>query len=169
MAVAGVFLTKTLIQSRLRLTGTSSADGLAIIDDAIKMARGRLYDGLGISRVSVIKTYGQVDNPATLNELTRAKADMTEVKMVKVQLLRSMPSLFMDGAAQVRTVWNDEGISRRAGETDIAQEMRRLENEIVDAMKDLAGDADAAGTYHIETVESDTVAPLPGDTMALRI
>ena len=156
------------LQKSLRLSQVpSDNDALAMIENAIAEVRVEFYQVLGSTAVSVLRSYTSTKTPDTTQELLRKQAETTEVKMVRLRLMRTLPMLFMDGSSQTQT-WNDEAAFRELGDKLLAAEIRRLESEIQSSLErlkdqDLASGAVASG----QLIEPDDYTD-PGDTIFVR-
>lgn len=128
------------LKAKLRLSGSTSTDAEAILDDAILNARIGFFDSLGSHRINKIKATPLSDNPSTAADIMRARAAIAEVKWVRMLLLRALPSLFVDGSGVALTAWNDEAMIREKGQSELWKEINRLQDEVNDALKDLTGE-----------------------------
>ena len=160
------------IKARLRLTSVpvSSTDTLAIVDEAIVNARLEFFRRLGGTRVSRLLAFSVVAEPTSDEEVLRALASLTEVKLVRVALLRELPNAFMDASGDLQKRWNEEPFRERP-RSDREREVSRLNDEIEQAMQMLARDeGEAPGDersvfVYDGTPEDASSIPLPGDTL----
>lgn len=111
-------------------------DALAIIDNAVLSVRGTLYRELGTARIDGFRAIAFNRNPRTADDHLRIVAADVEIKMVRAQLMRSMPLMFMDGAAPIQT-WQEEGAFREGGYLQVRDELARLEREIESGLNQL--------------------------------
>jgi hypothetical protein len=164
------------IKSRLRLTSVpvSSEDTLAIIDEAISVARLEFYRRLGRIRVDRLLAFSVVAEPSSDEEVLRSLASLTEVKLVRVALLRELPNAFMDASGDLQKRWNEEAPFRERPRSDREREILRLLDEIEQAMQMLArdegetpGDERTVFVYDGTPDDPDSI-PLPGDTLIPR-
>lgn len=120
------------LKSKLRLSAVpdSALDAQAIIDEAILRARVRFYRALGTSRVNTLLAVSFTEAPTTDDEVMRALAATTEVKMVYCALLRMLPNTFMDASGDVDARWNEEAPVRERTTSELDSELERCENEI---------------------------------------
>jgi len=170
MAVTALFNTDVAsIKSQLRLSGTASNNGQALIDNAIQLARIRLYDALGVSRVNATLAFALTDNPTSANDVMRLKAAKAELLIVKSILLRDMPVLFYDEGAKDLRTWNEEGLTRDADRDDLADELTRLESEIADLIDGLRGESPEGSILNVSTIGPDEVPDRPGASIATRV
>lgn len=147
MTVAPVFISSmTTLKSSLRLSGASQPDALTTIDRGVQESRIYIYRILGAARVVAIQSIGYNENGTTDDEISRLKANMCELALVRMYLLRTMPILFMDSSGAKREVWNDEGFTRRAQEKEIALEITRLQMDIDLWLQELAADDGQVGS-----------------------
>ena len=122
--------TKVHMLSALRLSKLDPEnDAVDIIDNSILTVRGALYRELGESRISSLRNIAFNRDPVTADEYLRVMAADTEIKMVRAQLIRVMPMLFMDGAGFGQT-WNEEAAFRESSYLQTKDELRRLDSEV---------------------------------------
>lgn len=161
------------IRARLRLTSVpvGAGDTLAIIDEAIVGARVEFYRRLQQIRVQRLLAFSVVAQPSSDEEVLRALATLTEVKIVRVALLRELPNAFMDASGDLQKRWNEEAPFRERPRSDREREILRLEEEIEQAMQMLARDegetpGDERSVFVYDGTPADpTSIPLPGDTL----
>lgn len=156
------------LKSKLRLSGATEEDTLALVDLALSQVRISLFDALGADRITELLAIEPAVNPLTADEITRAKADLVEVLWVRLHLLRKLPTLFMDAAGSARQNWNEEGLTRNMGQSDLENEIRRLEEEIANLLSTLRGAEPAAGVLQITTIGPAVTPPAPGDSIRPR-
>jgi len=164
------------IRSRLRLTSVpdSSEDTLAIVDEAISSARLSFYRRLGRPAVQRLLDIAEVASPDSDDEVLRSLASLTEVKLVRVVLLRELPNAFMDASGDLNRRWNEEAPFRERPRSDREREIARLLEEIEQAMQELERDGDESPgdtrsvlTFDGTPEDPDSI-PLPGDTLIPR-
>jgi hypothetical protein len=126
------------LKAKLRLTAVTSADTIAMLLGAMQKARVKILDRLGSARATEILATALSDNPLTAEAVMRAKAATCETSLVRLYLLRTMPSLFLDAAPTTPEVWNETGILRDPG-VRTEKEIQRLGDEIEEYLQDLAG------------------------------
>ena len=161
------------VKARLRLSSvpSSSTDTAAIIAGAILDARLEFYRRLGQSRVDRLLAFSVVAAPASDEEVLRALAAQTEVKLVRVQLFRELPNAFMDASGDLQKRWSEEAPFRERPRSDREREIARLNEEIEQAMQMLARDegetpGDERTVFIYDGTPEDTSSiPLPGDTI----
>ena len=132
---------RATLVSRLRLSGVTATDTEQIIDTAMLTARIGFFDNLGADRVAEIQALTVVDAnaPNTADEIMRVRAEICEIKWVKMLLLRALPNQFMDSMGGQLQTWNEEGIIRDDPEKR-EQQIRSLWEEIIDCLTDLKSD-----------------------------
>lgn len=156
-----------VIRSKLRLSGVpTTGDAESIIDDAVLEVRSGFVRELGAARVTALQAIAFTENPSTSDEVLRATANQTEVKWVKLVLMRSLPMRFLDGNADETQAYFDEALFRHMSAEQIDAERVRLNNEIQTNLCLLQGTTDcaASGGVQVLTLEPDT-QPLPGATI----
>lgn len=165
MAIAPLFIASMdVLKSRLRLSGAAEADALAMVDAATEMVRGRIYEELGVGRTNEISALPYSENATDDNGLLRMRANNVELAMIRLELLRSMPIIFQDGAANVRERWNEEGVGRGQSEKKLEDEIKRLMNDIANGLDSLQADdsTDSAGGVRATVIGPDEEQPQPG-------
>jgi len=120
------------LRARLRLTGASSVDARAQIDNATQEARVLLYLEIGASLVDEILLTIYEENATTPEERRRLRAVVVEVLAVRCRLAHVMPTIFIDGGTNALERWNDEA-AFRLGTIDV----RACEEELADAIEQL--------------------------------
>jgi len=154
------------LKSKLRLSGAKSNDAQALIETAVQDARVGFYDRLGSSRIAEIVGYGLDNAPTTTNGLLRLKAANTEVKWVRALLIRSMPSLFIDGSqAAALKAWNEEGLTRNAGQSELNREVERLMTEVDLALAGMETGTPEEGENSVSLIGPDETQPSPFESI----
>lgn len=140
MAAPLFVASETVLKAALRLSAVpaSALDTEAIIDEAILRARLRFYTDLGAARTNELVALPFTDQPTTLDGVLRGLCNTTETKLVYCALLRLLPNTFMDASGDVNSRWNEEAPTRERGGFELEDELRRCENEVVEAMIQLA-------------------------------
>jgi len=157
---------RELLVKALRLSAVRQEnDGHTMIDTAIQDTAIGFRGALGSERVASLAALPFVPNPTTDIQHLRMLAYQTEIKWVRSKLLRSMPTLFMDGTARLQT-WNDEAAFRETSYLSTRDELRRLEEEISQALETLksANLAPPGSSLSVQTVQPDERI-FPGDTV----
>ena len=153
------------LRAALRLSQVPEGnDGSALIDTAVEAAKVGFFRILGPEKVAALKAIPYTTNPTTSQDVLRVLAANTEVKWVRSQLLRTMPTLFMDGSSVMQT-WNDEAAFRQGSVLQTRDELKRLQVEIDSALETLKTSVlSATGGAELSLVQPDnTIAP--GDTV----
>lgn len=160
--------TTAQLRSALRLSAVPDTnDAVAIIENAMMETRVELYQTLGETAVDSLRSYASTRTPSTTAELLRKMAETTEVKMVRLRLMRILPMMFLDGSSPVQT-WQEEAAAREANDRLIREEIRRLENEVQSNLRRLTSlDFTSPSTLPSSVIyPDDTIAP--GDTIFVR-
>lgn len=154
--------TKDDLLKALRLSQVPDTnDAKFQIDEAIRNARVNFYTALGADLVAATKAKPFSTQPSTADEISRALASSVEVKMVRAELLRVMPVMFMDGANTVQA-WNQEPAFREGSYLQTKSELTRLENEIREGLTMLL--SGEIGESQIATLYPDSFFN-PGDSL----
>lgn len=166
MAVAPLYIASMdLLKQRLRMTGASQTDCLAMIESAVQEARMQIFGALGSARAIEITSYANEDNPTTDNAIIRLRANAVELAMVKINLLRALPTLFFDNDGSKKEVWNEEGIPRRTSERYIRDEIARLESEIATGLSAMADPTEEQGIVRATLIEPSCKPTPPGNSI----
>lgn len=155
------------LKKRLRLSGIAKKDDITtMLQDAILVVRAGFYRALGKTRVDELVALTAADDPSTEDEHIRAIANVTEVKWVRMELMRTTPMIFADSSGSTLQVWNDEAAFREMGAGEINREVQRLDSEIKLNLEFLKGtqSAGSEATMGIITLEPEAAAasPKPG-------
>ena len=152
------------LRRSLRLSGVNEDnDAMAMIDSADQMAKARFFRTLGQTKIEDLQAIAYTTHPVTSNDHLRNLAVETEIKMVRLELMRTLPLMFKDGSQALQS-WNDEGAFREGGYLQTEKEISRLNAEI-DANLDilLSRQIVGASSFNVEAFPS-TENDLPGDT-----
>jgi hypothetical protein len=150
------------LKGKLRLSGTAQADAEAIIEQKLSEVRVGFYDSLGVSRIGQLLAIPLEDSPTTAAGIMRLKAANTEVQWIKLLLFRALPTMFIDSSGSALQVWNEEGFTRQASQSDLSREINRLQAEVNDALKDLKGNQPVdAGVIEAATIGPACPPPRP--------
>ncbi len=169
MAVEPLFIaTLDALKAQLRLSSTTDADGLAIIDGSIQEVRIGFNDCLSESRITEILAFASVDNPATADERTRTRAEKTEVMWVRILLITRLPNFFLDSSGAVPQVFNEEGLTRESRRDAKDRELDRLNAELIKSIDLLKGGTDCTIENEVQasTICPDVAPPLPFGSIA---
>lgn len=139
MAVAPVFVADVAtLQAHLRLGGLLTRDaGFGVFEQAMRSARIVIYDSLTIGSVNSILTYASVDNPTSLNEVLRSKAEGLERDLVYLYLVHHLPIAFLDAAGAMPSWYAKEAPFRLQNADDRELLKQELEQRINRAMQDI--------------------------------
>ena len=140
MAVTPLFVADLdLLKSKLRLSGAQEGDATEVIAQAVLDARTEFYHILGSFLVNSLVSVTPTDTPSTDDELNRTLAESTEVLMVRVNLMRVLPTMFLDSAGSAHKAWNEEGITRDSGRSDLRRYIKETTNTIRTNLSRLGG------------------------------
>lgn len=155
------------LRKRLRLTGIpADADAISMISDAALTVREAIYSRLG-TRIELIMALPRTTNPVTPDEHMRILAEITEIKMVRLELLRTMPVLFQDGSGTAQQAWSDNSTLRDARPLQMDKEISRLQAEIEENLEKLEG-TDSPGnetTISVFDGNPDAAPPAAGSSV----
>lgn len=151
------------LQSALRLSGLPAGeDGMAILNSAVLRVRTGFIRRLGAGRVAEIQAIMFEEDPEDDEQTLRASANECEIKWVRLHLLQTMPSLFMDNSGQTEEIWNTEGAFRQGRPSGaFLQELRDdLEADLIY----LSGkETDVVGNF--TCLDPEPEPPDPGDSL----
>lgn len=153
------------LKARLRLEGATSTGAQALIDQAVEDARILFYGRLTAATVTMIKATAYTETPSTDAQLLRTLANSVEIKVVRRDLLRSMPTLFLDSAGRRLQQFNDEAAF--VAQRNLRDELARLDDEIEEGLQKLAGEEglDEQGSIEAVALAPDDTPDLPGATI----
>lgn len=150
------------LKSKLRLTELpDSSSAVGILDEVILVSRLKFYRRLLNDRVATLVALPFNANPTTEDEILRALANVVEVKLVRCELLRRLPTTFMDSSGDVNERWNEEAPVREQGVFEAEQEILRCEEEIEADMRILEGDQSLGSECRIQSFDGSPVCPRP--------
>jgi len=154
------------LQSKLRLSSVKDGDALAMIEEAVRDARISFYDRLAAARVGEIVAIVYTDAPVNAEQVLRMKAAVTEAKLVRLQILRTMPSMTVEASPADQQAWNQEGFLRDTRPDEIAREIKRLTLETDQYLQDLEGEAPTPSALNVSTIgPTRDPMPLPGESI----
>lgn len=176
MATAPLFVADlATLKSKIRLSGVASAnDAEDIINEAILTVRSGFYRELGAARTAVLVALPFSESPTTENEILRAVANITEVKWVRLELMRTLPTMFKDGTAEQNQIFQDEALFRDTTQQQLDADRLLCEQQISENLDLLRGDESLGteSTIRVATpkvssgiVDPSTVRPRPGDSI----
>jgi hypothetical protein len=150
---------KPYLLKALKLSKVSSRnDTTSQIDEAISVSRQRLFSSLGSANVTTLLSYPYNTTPVTQEEYARATACSVEIKMVRLELLRVMPTLFMDGTSAVQQ-WQEDAAFRESSYLQIRDEIRRLENDIQQGLAFLVSGIQTIGDAEVISPAGTPISP----------
>ena len=118
------------LKKALRLSGVGQDnDALSMIDNAVQSAKARMFGFLGDAKMASLQQIPYTNAPASSSDYLRLVAAETEIKIVRSELIRSLPLSFKDGQSVIQT-WNEEGAFRDGGFLQVEKELKRLNEEI---------------------------------------
>ena len=112
MAVNPLYNVKADVIEKLRLTATTDADTLSIVDQAIRDVRLGFYRRLTPARATEIAALSSVENPTTTDEIVRAVGEVTEIYWVMHRLICILPTMFIETAHAISDSFDDVPITR---------------------------------------------------------
>lgn len=136
MAIAPLFISSVVdVKKRLRLSGVvDSSNAQSMIEEALRTVRVGFYRRISNERISEIASAAVTENPTNDAEIIRQLAEVTELKWIRLELLRTMPTLFADSTPLTQEAWNTEALLRGSSVSERDMEIRRLEADIEQAM-----------------------------------
>ena len=169
MATTPTFTATTaLLKKQLRLTGQPTAgDGEAIFESALLEVKTGFIRELGTTRVAAVVALAFSENPTTSDHAVRAVANETELKWVRMVLIRTLPTLFLDASADQNQIYHDEATFRSSPAGLLDAERARLQTEIalnMDVLRALETPGDESD-IQISSPQQAAVDPLPGGTL----
>ena len=165
-AVEPMFVpTKLELRKALRMSKISDdSDALSMIDAAIQSASVLFYRTLGPARIASLQAIAYPKAPTSDTEFLRVLAAATEIKVVRAELLRTIPTMFMDGSIAEKS-WQEEAGFRYNSNLALRDELKRLEAEIQGALAQLvAMQLTAGGAVSVTVVSPDTTST-PGESI----
>jgi len=168
MATTPTFSSSVLrLKSELRLSKQPDGDGEAQVASALLEVKSGFIRELGSARITVLQALAFSENPVTSDQALRAVANLTEVKWVRVVLMRTLPMLFMDASVNQNQIYHDEATFRASSEGRLETERIALENEIEKNLDLLRGDTSVGneGRLKISSPQQACPDPLPGGTL----
>jgi hypothetical protein len=176
LATAPLFVADlATLKSKIRLSGVAAAnDAEDIINEAILTVRSGFYRELGAARTAVLVALPFNESPTTENEILRAVANITEVKWVRLELMRTLPTMFKDGTAEQNQIFQDEALFRDTTQQQLDADRLLCEQQIAENLDLLRGDESLGteSTIRVATpkvssgmVDPESVRPRPGDSI----
>lgn len=138
-------------------------DALSLIDQAVLTVKAEFFRFLGADKIAQLQALAYTRVPRTNSDYLRVLAATVEVKWVRSQLLRTMPTMFVDGASPVQS-WQEEAAFRHNSVLQIRDELRRLDEEVKSGLSMLIAAQFSSDGIFVETVSPDTSIS-PGQTV----
>lgn len=138
-------------------------DATAQIDSAVESMKVRFFQALGEPRILALQSIPYSTTPKGTSAYLRILAATTEVKGVRAQLMRTLPMLFMDGTSRTQS-WNDEAAFRETSYLQTRDELKRLDNDVQQALEVLRTADFSAENSNFSVVSPDSRIA-PGDTV----
>lgn len=131
------------LRRELRLSGVKvTEDADDIIRRATLEVRMRIAERVPASIITTIlaTTYKPTPDVSSEAEMKRALAYLLEVKWVRLVLMRTLPSMFMDNSGGITEAWNEEGAFRKRLTEDLEREARDCQVSIETWLEILNGE-----------------------------
>jgi hypothetical protein len=112
MAVEPLYIAKSLLLQRLRMSNTSDTETLTTIDQAIADVRLEFYRRLTLDRATEIAALPSIENPTTTQGVLRGVAEVTELYWVMYKLICILPTMFIETAHAITNSFKDVPITR---------------------------------------------------------
>lgn len=158
---------------KLRLSAIAAdpipQDVIDIVDEAIINARMSFIERLSIPRIDKIVADGgsYTTTPSTNQAFLLTLAASTEVKLVRCELLYTLPQAYMDASGDVLKRWNVEAPFREMDVRDVEAARLALDAQIEKAMEFLEGQDAVAAESLVNTWNGTPLDPTPrlGDSL----
>lgn len=173
MAVSPMFFaTMDDLRAEIRMSGLQDGEeGAILVDRAVSDVRVFFRDRLGGTRLTELLALYAVndafDDPGTDDEFTVARARSAEIVAVRVLLLDSMGSRFVDASANSIDQVLDEGVLRDAAIEDrreVQNALRARLNQLMDRLEGDLVEGDNVG-FRAEALGPAETPPCPGYTV----
>ena len=112
MAIQPLYIEKSLLLQRLRMSETSDTETLTLIDQAISDVRLEFYRRLTLARALEIAAFSSEENPTTTDPILRGIAEVTEFYWVASKLICILPTMFIETAQAIQNSFKDVPITR---------------------------------------------------------
>lgn len=146
------------LKAQLRLAASAS-DTIEVIERATKTARIDLYAALGTSRIDTLRAITEVDNPTTQDQISRGRASLLEIAMVRKYLLLNLPSVFQDGTSATQQRWNEDGLIRSTTTSQLEAQLAACDIEINQHLEALR-----SGEEEKDNVRASVIGPATRNT-----
>jgi hypothetical protein len=167
MAVAPLFVADMVtLKGKLRLSGVATGtDAQAQIEEAVQSVRTGFYRRLGLSRLTYLQGLPFVEAPSSDTGYLRMLANTVEVIWTRLELMKTMPQLFMDARGSTVEIWNTEAAFRQGSLGQ--KEIERLEAQLEDELAILAGTQQAGNetSWGMFTATPTEGVICPGETI----
>lgn len=158
---------------KLRLSAIAAdpipQDVIDIVDEAIINARMSFIERLSIPRIDKIVADGgsYTTTPSTNEAFLLTLAASTEVKLVRCELLYTLPQAYMDASGDLLKRWNVEAPFREMDVRDVEAARLALDAQIEKAMEFLEGQDAVAAESLVNTWNGTPLDPTPrlGDSL----
>lgn len=148
------------LKANLRLSGLDqkpNSDANELLEQALQSAIVRFYSELTEAQILAIQTTPFVEQPTSAAEAQRMLANLTEIRMVRLEAMRVMPVRFMDTIGSARQDWNQEApLVDSLTEQEKQEEL--LQTQIADAFSILSGEKDLSAVQP-QGVRASTIGP----------
>jgi len=136
--------------------GGAGDDDRRKLEQAVREARLRIFEELGTDRAAAIIGFGpETDAPTTANALIYSSACAAEVSAVRINCMRTMPTLFADNSGVLEQDWNATSPMREGTAQTMDVSIAR-ENANFMRLIDRCREADAANSeVNAFTIEND--------------
>lgn len=140
MAVAPLFvLDMPTLKASLRLGELLAHDAASpILDTAVKFARVTVIEALGESAVAHLVGLARTENPATMIQARRVKAEMLETDLILMYLTKHLPMAFLDGGGGMLNFYKQEAPFRLQDPLSRAELVKDLEARVNKYLQDLS-------------------------------
>lgn len=112
MAVEPLYNTMAVIHSNLRMTASSDADTLVMIDHAVSAVRLGFFRRLTPARAIAVAALSSEENPTTTDGILRGVAEATEVDWVTRELICTLPVMYIETQFAIKNSFDDVPITR---------------------------------------------------------
>lgn len=123
--------------AKTRIKSANDEQTLAAVYQSVTDVRIGFYNQLGRVRAQEIRAITTVENPETDDDTLKQTAVSAEVIWLTILLIQRLPILFMDNAGSVGDIFNDEPLTRDAGQLkdlldDLKAQLAVLLGELAD-------------------------------------
>ena len=112
MAIEPLYNSKSEVLQNIRMSDTSDADTLVMIDQAIADVRLGFYRRLTLDRALELAALPTVENPTTINETLRGVAESVEINWVNHVLITKLPAMFIETQFSIQENFDDVPLTR---------------------------------------------------------